>query len=133
MPGGFLGRGWKFPVRVDTSTGRIMMSEYEEDIAEAIRIILSTSRGERVMRPSFGCGMRDFAFGLTDETTLKLLESSVTEAITAWEPRVGGVDVRIRRDSDNPGKLLIDIHYTVRATNNLYNLVYPFYISEGTR
>ncbi|GAA3405707.1 GPW/gp25 family protein [Paenibacillus hodogayensis] len=132
MSNEFLGRGWKFPVQIDKATGRIRMSEYEEDIAEAIRIILGTSPGERVMRPDFGCGMSDFVFGTSDDTTLRLLESSILEAIRAWEPRVGEVDVTAEPDRSNPGKVLIRIRYLVRTTNNLFNQVYPFYLYEGT-
>jgi phage baseplate assembly protein W len=131
MPKSFLGKGWKFPVQVDPKTGRIKMSEYEEDISEAIRIILATSRGERLMRPNFGCGAQSFVFGLADTTTLKLFETEVSQAITAWEPRVSEIEVKIDFDPDNPGKLLINIQYVVRLTNNLFNLVFPFYLSEG--
>ncbi|MDD3270382.1 MAG: GPW/gp25 family protein [Syntrophomonadaceae bacterium] len=129
----FLGRGWKFPVKVDSATGRIMTSEYEEDIAEAIRIILFTSPGERVMRPDFGCGAHAYVFGLSDSLTLNLLKSSIEEAIMIWEPRVFEVDVRPRVDADDPGKIMLNIQYRVRSTNNMFNLVYPFYINEGSR
>jgi hypothetical protein len=127
----FLGRGWKFPVKVDPVTGRIMMSEGEEDIAEAIRIILMTYKGERVMRPGFGSNLNDFVFGLTDPTTMGVLESDLKSAIMAWEPRVGKVEVQVQSDNSNPEQLWININYTVRSTNNLFNLVYPFYINEG--
>lgn len=133
MAKSFLGRGWKFPIKVDPISGRIMMSEYEEDIAEAIRIILSTLKGERVMRPTFGCGIHSYAFGLTNSTTLKLMESSVKEAIQSWEPRVYQVEVEANPDPADPGKVLIRIAYAIRSTNNLFNIVYPFYISEGTK
>lgn len=132
MSEAFLGRGWKFPVQVDRTTGRIMMSEYEEDIAESIRIIMGTTKGERVMRPDFGCGVQHFVFGATDETTLRLLESNIKEALRVWEPRVHDVDVDAVPDREEPGKLLISIRYVVRTTNNLYNQVYPFYIHEGS-
>jgi phage baseplate assembly protein W len=128
----FLGRGWKFPVQIDPATGRIRLSEYEEDIAEAIRIILGTSHGERVMRPDFGCGLRDFVFGTTDDTTLRMLESSIVEAIRVWEPRVEEVEVNATPDRTDPGKVQIRIQYLVRTTNNLFNQVYPFYLYEGT-
>lgn len=131
MPKSFLGRGWKFPVEVDPKTGRIMMSEYEDDIAEAIRIILSTSKGERLMRPNFGCGVQSFVFGLTDTTTLKLFETEIRQAIMSWEPRVHEVGINTFFDQENPGKLIINIRYVVRLTNNLFNLVFPFYLSEG--
>ncbi|MFC4600195.1 GPW/gp25 family protein [Cohnella hongkongensis] len=133
MSASFLGRGWRFPIAVDATTGRFMLSEGEDDIAEAIRLILMTSRGERVMRPDFGCGLRDFAFGTTDETTLRLLETDITQAITVWEPRVTDVEVTAKLDPSRPGKLSIGISYVVRSTNNLFNQVYPFYLEEGTK
>lgn len=131
MSSSFLGRGWKFPIEVDKATGRIRMSDGEEDIRESIRIILGTSKGERMMRPEFGCELRDFVFGVTDITTLRLLENKIKESITIWEPRVEDVKVEVALDDDIPGKLNISITYMVRSTNNLFNLVYPFYINEG--
>lgn len=132
MSASFLGRGWKFPVQVDKATGRFLLSEGEEDIAEAIRIILKTSKGERVMRPDFGCGLNEFVFESTDETTLRLLEADIRQAITIWEPRVTDVEVEATLDESQPGRLLISITYVVRSTNNLFNQVYPFYLDEGT-
>jgi len=131
MSSSFLGRGWKFPIEVDKATGRIRMSDGEEDIRESIRIILGTSKGERMMRPEFGCELRDFVFGVTDITTLRLLENKIKESITIWEPRVEDVKVEVALDDDIPGKLNISITYMVRSTNNLFNLVYPFYLNEG--
>lgn len=132
MNASFLGRGWKFPVQVDKATGRFLLSEGEEDIAEAIRVILKTSKGERVMRPDFGCGLNEFVFETTDETTLRLLEADIEHAITVWEPRVRDVEVEASLDESEPGKLSISITYVVRSTNNLFNQVYPFYLEEGT-
>jgi phage baseplate assembly protein W len=129
----FLGRGWKFPVAVDATTGRFLLAEGENDISEAVRIILMTSRGERVMRPDFGSGLKDFVFGTTDETTMRLLESDITQAITVWEPRVTDVEVEAKLDESQSGRLLLSITYTVRSTNNLFNQVYPFYLDEGTK
>lgn len=132
MEKAFLGRGWKFPIEVDASTGKIKMSEYEEDIAEAIRIILWTSKGERVMRPDFGCGLQNYVFTSTDATSLRLLASDIEEAIRVWEPRVESAKVNVVPDDLDNGKLMIHIDYVVRTTNNLFNLVYPFYIYEGS-
>jgi phage baseplate assembly protein W len=129
----FLGRGWKFPIQVDKATGRIMMSEYEQDIIEAIRIILGTSLGERTMRPDFGCDVQRFVFGETDDTTLMMLGSSIKEAIQTWEPRVHEVEVQTIIDNQDIGKVNIRIQYMVRSTNNLFNQVYPFYIHEGSK
>jgi phage baseplate assembly protein W len=127
----FLGKGWKFPVGVN-STGKVEMSQYETDIREAIWIILSTSRGERVMRPDFGCGIYDFVFAPINTATIAMIESSIREALTAWEPRAELTNVDISTDEADEGKLLISIDYRVRSTNNEFNLVYPFYLTEGT-
>ncbi|MEV5026054.1 GPW/gp25 family protein [Paenibacillus sp. LPE1-1-1.1] len=133
MPASFLGKGWKFPVQVDATTGRIRMAEGEEDIEEAIRIIIRTSKGERLMRPDFGCGLRDFVFGTTDETSLRLIASDVQEAIRIWEPRVKDVEVEVKPDRHNNGRVLMSVSYAVRSTNNLFNQVFPFYLEEGTK
>ena len=127
----FLGKGWKFPVGVD-SQNEIEMSEYEQDIKEAIWIILSTSKGERVMRPDFGCGIHDFIFASINTANLALIESSIREALTVWEPRIELKAVNISTENVDEGQLLISIDYEVRATNNEFNLVYPFYLTEGT-
>ncbi|TBL80770.1 GPW/gp25 family protein [Paenibacillus thalictri] len=128
----FLGKGWKFPIEVDKTTGRIKQSSYEEDIAEAIRVIIWTSRGERLMRPDFGCGIDRFLFEGNDDKTLSLIEAEVEEAIRTWEPRVHEVTVRVERDGKQEEKLLIEVQYEVRSTNNLFNQVYPFYLYEGS-
>jgi phage baseplate assembly protein W len=126
----FLGIGWKFPVGVD-SYGKIAMSKYEEDIKEAIRIILGTAKGERVMRPDFGCGIHDLVFAPINTATIGLVESTVREALTKYEPRIDLINVEVLDDEAAEGKLMVSIDYRVRATNNEFNLVYPFYLSEG--
>lgn len=133
MPASFLGKGWKFPVQVDSTTGRIRMAEGEEDIEESIRIIIRTSKGERLMRPDFGCGLRDFVFGTTDETSLRLIAGDVQDAIRIWEPRVKDVEVEVKPDRQNNGRVLMNVSYAVRSTNNLFNQVFPFYLEEGTK
>jgi phage baseplate assembly protein W len=131
MSKAFLGKGWKFPIEVDEATGRVKMSEHEDDIAEAIRVIIWTSRGERIMRPTFGSGIERFLFEGTDDMTLRLIESELEEAVRVWEPRVTGVEVKVVRDASDAEKLLIHVQYEVRTTNNLFNQVYPFYLHEG--
>jgi phage baseplate assembly protein W len=126
----FLGVGWKFPVQVD-GAGNIAMSAFEQDIREAMRIILSTSKGERTMRPDFGCGIHDFVFDSMSTTTLGLIEASVREALIQWEPRIELQSVRVSTAAAEVGQLLIGIDYRVRATNNEFNLVYPFYLTES--
>ena len=126
----FLGRGWKFPVTTGAE-GHITMSQYEQDIKEALWIILSTAKGERVMRPEFGCGIHDFVFASINTSTLALIESSVREALTIWEPRIELIKVEVSTERIDEGKLFITIEYRMRTTNNQFNLVYPFYLTEG--
>ena len=130
MAENFLGTGWTFPVQV-RADGCVSMSQYEQDIKEAIRIILGTAKGERVMRPDFGCGIHDFVFSVINTATLTLIENSVQEALTLWEPRIELLGVSVSTESADEGKLLIKIDYKVRTTNNRFNLVYPFYLTEG--
>ena len=127
----FLGKGWKFPVTVDTRTKNMAMSEYEQDIQEAVGIILSTSKGERVMQPDFGCDLQELVFAPMNTATLSLVESHVWEALTLWEPRIELTTVEVSAKSGYEGKLLVNIEYRVRLTNTRFNLVYPFYLTEG--
>ncbi len=126
----FLGKGWQFPVNVDL-TGKIGMSSYEDDIKEAIWIVLGTSKGERAMRPDFGCGIYDYIFSPINTSTIMLIEASVREALVFWEPRIEITSVKAVTDDTEEEKLLISIDYTVRTTNNRFNLVYPFYLKES--
>lgn len=123
----FLGQGWRYPIRVDGSGG-IAMSRGEDDIEHAIIVILGTSKGERVMRPEFGSSIHDFVFAPNNATTHGLLEYHVRDALTYWEPRIDVDDVDVRADEMNPSRVLIDICYTVKATNDSRNLVYPYYL-----
>jgi len=127
----FLGVGWKFPVQA-TPSGGIALSEHEADIKEAIWIILSTAKGERVMRPDFGCGIHDLVFAPINVATLTLVENSVREALTVYEPRIELIAVKASPERADEGKLIVSIDYRVRSTNNRFNLVYPFYLKEGS-
>ncbi len=129
--GDFLGKGWGFPVKADEKH-RIVMTEDEENIQQAIWIILATAPGERVMRPDFGCGIHRFVFAVNDATTIGNVVREVRQALVLWEPRIDllDVDAEIRERGE---LLLINVHYRVRSTNNFFNLVYPFYLARGAR
>lgn len=131
MSNEFLGRGWKFPIQVDPITGRIKMSEYEEDIIEAIGLILGTRKGERVMRPDFGSSVFEYIFSEINATNMNLLSNEIETALIKWENRIKDVDVDIDLAPAEDNKLIIKINYVVKRTNNANNLVYPFYIYEG--
>jgi uncharacterized protein len=127
----FLGIGWAFPVCLEAD-GRVETVAFEEDIRQAIRIILGTNPGERVMRPDFGAGLNAFVFEPLNETTKQRVKTRVEEALIDWEPRIDVEEIKVTIDLLERNKLLIDIRYRVRATNSLNNLVYPFYLQEGT-
>ncbi len=125
----FLGKGWKFPVAL--KEGKIASSEGEDSIRESIRIILGTSRGERVMRPDFGCGIDELVFAPNDTATATLIAVNITEALEKWEPRIEVLNVNAVPDEEEGNKLNINIEYMVKSSNSKNNLVYPFYLERG--
>jgi phage baseplate assembly protein W len=127
----WMGRGWAHPVRIDAATGGIAVSTAEDDVHESIRIIIGTAPGERVMRPDFGCGIHELAFEVVDVATLTRVETAVREALTRYEARIEVISVRTDPLEAAEGVLLIELEYRVRRTNQLGNLVYPFYFREG--
>src|SRR5580698_7942958 len=126
----FLGVGWAFPP-CTAADGSTAIAQYEQDVYEAIWIILSTDWGERVMRPEFGAGLRSFVFGPLSQTVLQQVQTRVQQALVTWEPRINVEQVNVTFDPNDPGKLLIAITYRVRVTNTRQNLVYPFFLEEG--
>lgn len=126
-----LGTGWTFPVRID-GRGGFSMSSQEQDIAEAVWIVLATSRGERMMRPDFGCGIGDYVFAPNNATTRGAIAHQVQQALMRWEPRIDLADVRVEDDPAQPNLLLIHVDYRIRANNAFHNLVYPFFLDEGS-
>lgn len=128
----FVGAGWSFPARVD-ATGRIALSRHEREIEESIHLVLATAKGERPMRPEFGCGVHDYVFAPADATTAGSIAEAVRIALEWWEPRIDLVDVVVRLDRAPEGVLLIEIHYTIRGTNDPRNLVFPFYTIPSER
>jgi phage baseplate assembly protein W len=120
-----LGTGIAFPLGVD-ARGRLALASNETDIDQAIGLIIDTRPGERPMRPEFGCGVHDSVFERVDAQTTGKIEVEIRSALDRWEPRVEveAIDFNL----DEPGVLLIEISYRVRATNSPRNLVHPFYV-----
>ncbi len=127
----FLGVGLAFPVALDPVSGDIALSTYARDVKEAIRIILQTAPGERVMRPDFGCGVHNLVFEEMSSTTLFAIEASVRDALITYEPRIELLGVTVDPFEAAGGLLLVSIDYRVRRTNQTDNLVYPFYFKEA--
>ena len=124
-----IGAGWAFPGRINASGG-IALDRGAASTDAAIRLILSTAPGERVMRPEFGCSLWEHVFDPMDAGTVSLVEKSVRTALERWEPRIDVLDV-IATPEPDAGRLLIRITYLLRATNDQRNLVYPFYVIPG--
>jgi hypothetical protein len=122
-----IGTGISFPLRVDR-LGAVAVSSGNSDVQEAIDIILGTAPGERPMRPEFGCGIHNFIFDNIDASTLGKMEYEIRAALDRWEPRIEVLDVTPDLDRVNEGVLMIDITYSLVATNDIRNLVYPFYL-----
>jgi hypothetical protein len=116
-----------FPMRVDTA-GSIAMSSGVEELDSAIRMVLITAPGERLMRPNFGCRIWELLFEPINANTIGLMAVAVREALGQWEPRVDVESVTIEPLAGADGKVLIHIGYVVKATNDLRNLVFPFYV-----
>lgn len=131
--GGILGSGVSFPLGVD-ARGGVALAHEDQDVQQAITIILGTAPGERPMRPEFGCGIHDFVFESVDADMLGRLEFEIRDALDRWEPRIEVRDVvfDLREQGHGPAGstdvLVIDITYVLRETNALRNLVYPFYL-----
>ncbi|MCM8596519.1 GPW/gp25 family protein [Accumulibacter sp.] len=126
----FLGVGWAFPPGLDAQ-GFLSRAEYEESVRQSIWIILGTAKGERVMRPDFGCGIYDLVFEVNNASTAGKVAQTVRQALLLLEPRIQVLDVAVR-PANSSEVLLIDIDYQVRATNTMFNLVYPFYLERST-
>lgn len=125
-----LGIGWKFPIRIN-GRGGFSMSRHEQDVAEAIWIVLSTSRGERMMLPEFGCGIHNYVFAPNNSNTRGAIAYQVQQSLMRWEPRIDVIDVRVQSDPAQANLLLVQVDYRIRANNAFHNLVYPFFLQEG--
>jgi hypothetical protein len=123
MAEAFLGTGWAFPIQID-DTGGIRMRSREDDIREAIGIVLGTRLGERAMRPEFGSGLADLVFDPNDANLAGRIEFLVRKALERWEPRIVVKEVRARPAGE---RMEIDVRYIVRQTNREDNVVVPFF------
>ncbi len=127
MSENIIGKGWAFPPRLD-HRGQIAVVDGPTEIEQAIRIILNTSPGQRVMRPEFGCRLHELVFAPNNSQTAGLAERYVREALGRWEPRIDLEKVEVAPDEHNRAQLLIAVTYSIKATLSSRSLVYPFYI-----
>jgi uncharacterized protein len=128
----FLGRGWSFPPEFDESLQGVLLSAEEQDIRESLRIILSTIPGERLMVPDFGCGLHKLVFENLDVSMITYLQDLIATSILHYEARISVNQVVVDGRELIEGIVYVMIDYTIRGTNTRNNMVYPFYINEGT-
>jgi uncharacterized protein len=123
----FKGTGWAFPVRPNLGGG-LGYSAGDANIEQSLLLLLRTVQGERVMRPGFGTKARDLVFAPGSVQNLRLLETTVREAIRDFEPRVLVERVLAAPDPQDETVAVVDVAYRVRQTNTRDNLVFPFYL-----
>jgi len=122
----FLGTGWAFPVV--TENGKVVLASGERDIEMAVRLILSTSLGERVMLPEFGSRLQELVFKPLHDATIGIAQQYVREALERWEPRID-LDEVSAEPFPEQAMLMITIRYHIRDSNVPANIVYPFYLN----
>jgi len=127
----FLGTGWGFPPTFNKASRSVELIADEQDINSSLEILLSTSLGERIMQPAYGCDLKQLLFEPLNTSLKTYIKNLIKNAILYFEARIK-LDHIILVDKQNEGVLEITLEYTVRATNSRYNYVYPFYINEGT-
>jgi uncharacterized protein len=127
MSDDFIGRGWAWPIRTN-ATGGIALVAREQELAESIELILRTAKGDRPMRPEFGCGIWDEVFSPLDATTAGRVAYDVRAALERWEPRIDVTAVDVTYRDGVEGLMDVHISYSERETNDRRNLVFPFYI-----
>ena len=132
---GFLGSGWAFPVQLEEADAAtppdVAMVSDEDLVAQSIWLILATAPGERLQRPDFGCGVHDLVFAINDAAAAARISDEIRAALIRFEPRIDVESVFVSSPAGQAATLLVEITYRVRTTNNVFNLVYPFYLEAG--
>ncbi len=129
----FLGTGWSFPPAFTKSPEMTRMVSDLKDIEQSLFIILSTTPGERIMQPEFGCDLKRLAFEINDSTLIANFNHIIYHALLNFEPRVNFIEAKIVNREELDGVLHIEVNYRVIITNTRHNIVFPFYLQgEGT-
>jgi uncharacterized protein len=126
----FIGKGWRFPIKV-TARGQLAWSDGPDRIRDAIWLIVNTAVGERLMLPEFGAGVNDYVFQPNSAATRAALTQAIREALVRWEPRIELDAVRVDEVPGEPSQVIAAVEYRIRATNEMFNMVLPFFLSEG--
>jgi phage baseplate assembly protein W len=129
---GFLGSGWSFPPKFDKYSKSVIMDNGEVDIENSIRIILGTYPGERLMNPNFGCAVKRMNFENIDKGNVSRIQEIVGNALVQFEPRIKFQSIEIISQDEQEGLIVLQLNYTIISTNTRHNIVFPYYLMEGT-
>lgn len=127
----FLGTGWSFPPEFVRETGQVLMTSDEDDIRASLAILLGTAAGERFLNPEYGLDLHEMLFEPLSTTMKTFLQDRVKTAILIYEPRINLLSLELDTTAQYEGNIAVVLDYEVRSTNSRYNLVYPFYFSDG--
>lgn len=128
----FLGTGWAFPPGFNATNHGVALVSESEDIKQSLFLLFSTSPGERIMKPEYGCGLQSMVFERLNASTENRIVDMITMAILRYEPRIIQDEIKIELQDAYEGRIHIAVYYTIRLTNTRENIVYPFYFKEGT-
>jgi phage baseplate assembly protein W len=131
----FLGTGWAFPVEFDADAGTVELVSDYKDIEESLNILLSTSLGERVMQPDYGCNLTDYMFESLNSTLIGIIKHHVENSILYYEPRIVAENVEVTSTDSTDlieGKFTITVTYSIPQTNSRFNYVYDYYLNEAS-
>jgi phage baseplate assembly protein W len=128
----FYGSGWSFPVSFSAWNHQLDLAAYEENVNNAIQIILLTNKGERSLEPEFGAGLQQFTFRKMDQSLRGENIDAVKFSLLQDEPRITVKAVEAEYTGQPDGLIRIRIAYVLNKTNTRHNFVFPFYLKEGT-
>ena len=127
----FLGTGWGFPPSFDWRTKETVMVSQADDVLQSLHILLGTVPGERVMQPSYGCGLHRMVFEVISDSSITEIKDIVSKAVLFFEVRISLHNIEVDIEGAADGLVRLRLDYTLRTTNTRTNMVYPFYLREG--
>jgi uncharacterized protein len=130
----FLGTGWSFPPTFQLLTGQVELVKNIEDIHQSLNLLLSTSLGERVMQPRYGCNLEDYLFDPLNGSVIGYIKDLVESAILIYEPRIIAERVEVTAAGSFDiieGRFTIQVEYSIPGTNSRFNYVYDYYKNEA--
>ena len=130
----FLGTGWSFPPSFDNASGTVELVSDQQDIQQSLNILLSTSLGERVMQPKYGCNLNDHLFESLNSSVIGYIKDLVEHAILFYEPLILADKIEVTaHDSFDllEGRFTISVEYIIPETNSRFNYVYDYYKNEA--